>query len=84
MFSCKEASRLYSESLDRRLSLWERLSLRFHLVMCRLCTGHTADLDAIREAARKLGRESSEVPSNHALSDEARQRMKQIVSQRIE
>lgn len=37
MLSCKEVSRLMSQALDRKLTLRERLLLRFHLVMCTAC-----------------------------------------------
>lgn len=37
MLSCKEASRLLSQSLDRKLSWKERLELRFHLFICDMC-----------------------------------------------
>ena len=35
--SCREASRLISESLDRELTLRERWSLRIHTFLCTLC-----------------------------------------------
>ena len=81
MFSCKEAARLSSEAMERKLSFWERLSLRFHLAMCRLCSGHAADLKKIREAARKLGKKTQgdEDFSDIALSDDARRRIKELL-----
>ncbi len=38
MLSCKEASRLMSQALDRKLGVKERLLLRFHLMMCAACS----------------------------------------------
>jgi hypothetical protein len=38
MLSCKEATRLVSEGLDRELPFWQRLALRLHVVMCRACS----------------------------------------------
>jgi len=35
--ACHYASRLASDSLDRPLSLWERLRLKLHLSMCSNC-----------------------------------------------
>ncbi len=35
--SCHYASRLASDSLDRPLSLWERLRLKLHLSICSNC-----------------------------------------------
>ena len=37
MISCKKASRLASEQLERKLSLPERFLLRWHLVYCAGC-----------------------------------------------
>jgi len=37
MISCKEATRLASLQLERKLSLWERLQFRFHLAFCVGC-----------------------------------------------
>ena len=37
MISCKEASRLASQQLERQLTLWERVQFRLHLVICVGC-----------------------------------------------
>ena len=37
MLSCKEAAKLVSEGLDRKLSFRRRMSLRLHVLMCRVC-----------------------------------------------
>ena len=37
MINCKEASRLMSESQDRKLSFSEKMLLYFHLFMCKVC-----------------------------------------------
>jgi len=37
MLSCKEATRLASQAMERRLSWGERLGLRLHLLMCIGC-----------------------------------------------
>ena len=34
MLSCKEATRLVSQGLDRELALGERIALRVHLAIC--------------------------------------------------
>ena len=40
MLSCKDATRMCSEALDRPLGLRERLTLRMHLMMCSGCTNY--------------------------------------------
>ena len=48
--SCKEASRLLSLGLDRRLTLGERTALRLHLALCDACTNVKAQFDFLRRA----------------------------------
>ncbi|HEX5768012.1 MAG TPA: zf-HC2 domain-containing protein [Burkholderiales bacterium] len=52
--SCKEASRLMSQAQDRELSLGERASLKFHLVLCRGCRAFKGQLELLRRAMREL------------------------------
>ncbi len=47
MLSCKEATRLVSERLDRELPFWRRLGLRLHVVMCRGCSRYTRQITAL-------------------------------------
>ncbi len=47
MLSCKEATRLVSEGLDRELPFWRRMSLRFHVVMCRGCSRYKRQITAL-------------------------------------
>ncbi len=47
MLSCKEATRLVSEGLDRELPFWRRMRLRLHVVMCRGCSRYTRQITAL-------------------------------------
>ncbi len=47
MLSCKEATRLVSEGLDRELPFWRRMGLRLHVVMCRGCLRYTRQITAL-------------------------------------
>jgi predicted anti-sigma-YlaC factor YlaD len=53
MLSCREASRLISEKLDRDLGIAERAALRVHLAICEACTRMTRQFDFLRRAARQ-------------------------------
>lgn len=53
--SCKEATRLMSQSQDRELSLGERAALKIHLAMCRGCRAVSEQLEFLRRAVRRLG-----------------------------
>ena len=50
MLTCKEATALVSESLDRRLPIRQRLALRLHLTMCDLCSRYKRHLLFVRNA----------------------------------
>ena len=51
--TCHEISRLVSESMDRELSVRERLGLWMHLKMCKLCAGFAEDMRRIRDVIRE-------------------------------
>ena len=57
--SCMETARLLSESRDRRLSLREKMGLRFHMMMCRMCTVYGQQLATI---SRICGTASERAP----------------------
>ena len=58
MLSCKEATRLVSQGLDRELATGERIALRVHLAICAGCRNVNRQLSFLRRAIRRLaGRE---------------------------
>ena len=54
ILSCKEATHLVSQGLDRRLGLAERLALRLHLAICNGCTNFSKQVQFLRKAMRRL------------------------------
>jgi hypothetical protein len=54
MLSCKEATQLVSQGLDRRLGLCERVALRLHLLICDGCTHFRKQATFLRKAMRRL------------------------------
>ena len=50
--SCKEASKLISEGMDRRLSVTERIRLRLHVSICDACTRFTSQVKFLRSALK--------------------------------
>ena len=48
MASCKEASRLMSEGMNRRLTLLEILVLKIHLLMCGACRQVLKQINGLR------------------------------------
>ena len=78
MLRCREISKLVSESMDRELPLRQRLQVRMHLMMCRLCWGFARQTRLLRRVARenseRLG--PDEGAPEAKLSKEARERIK--------
>lgn len=62
MISCKDVSRLVSASLDRPLTLRERVRLRLHLWMCRNCNNFAEQMNAMHAAMRRLMGGADEPP----------------------
>jgi hypothetical protein len=55
ILNCKEATRLVSQGLDRRLGFAERLALRLHLAICDGCTNFRKQVQFLRRAVQRLG-----------------------------
>jgi hypothetical protein len=78
MPSCKDVSRLVSESMDRDLPFRQRFSMRLHLLMCSLCSRFRRRILFLRDAAHSFAGASAEGErlATVRLSPEARARIK--------
>ncbi len=80
MPSCKEVSRLVSESMETGLPLRRRIGLWMHLRMCRLCKGFAAQLRVIQIAAKQHGESETDMSlADATLPDEARERIRRVM-----
>jgi len=52
--SCKLATRLVSDAMERRLGFFERLRLRLHLSMCRSCNDCKKEMEILHRALLRL------------------------------
>jgi predicted anti-sigma-YlaC factor YlaD len=52
--TCKEAHRLTSERLDRKLSVVEHARRQWHLLICAACRNFDRQMRLIRRAMRQL------------------------------
>jgi hypothetical protein len=55
ILNCREATRLVSQGLDRRLGFAERVALRLHLAICDGCTNFRKQVQFLRRAVQRLG-----------------------------
>jgi len=52
--TCREASRLISEGMDRHLSFMEKVALRLHVSVCDACTRFSSQLAFLRRALERF------------------------------
>ncbi|HFQ91671.1 MAG TPA: zf-HC2 domain-containing protein [Chromatiales bacterium] len=79
MLSCKEVSKLISLSQDRSLSPWERVSVRLHLLACKLCRRYRKQLIFLTRAGRRLRHPPHGLA--YKLPDTARARMERVLAE---
>ena len=75
--TCKQMVAVMSESLERPLSLRERVLLKLHLWVCAWCVWYLEHLHLMRDAVRLRSNEAADdAPSSVSLSAEARERIR--------
>ncbi len=79
---CEEVAPVLSASLDRKLTLRERVVTRLHLLICAGCRRYFQQLLFLREAMHRHAHhfENGQAPDATALSPEARDRLKRALS----
>lgn len=76
MSRCKEITKLISDATERKLSFWQRIDLRLHLILCGLCRRFQANVLALRNfAASEAALEKTK------LSKEAKARIRDAMQQ---
>lgn len=78
LFRCKDITELISQSMDEKLPLRVRLGIKFHLMMCDLCTRYKKQLDLIRRAISKIKNDFETQPPRK-LPDEVKENLKKLV-----
>ena len=74
MLTCKQASKLISQSLDRPLSFSSRMKLRLHLFICDACSRFKQQLNQLRIAVKRAALQTED-DSSIQLSKEAKARI---------
>jgi hypothetical protein len=82
MLSCKDVTRLISESMDQSLPFGKRVGVRLHLLICRFCARYERQLLLIRETIRRLVATEEKPGALHGetLSSEARERIRNALA----
>ena len=78
MLSCKQASQLISQSLDRPLTMRERFALKLHLFVCKYCKRFSQQVQTLRVAIKTVV-SSIESNNNILMSSAAKKRIADMV-----
>jgi hypothetical protein len=73
---CSEITRVISQSLDRKLTFGERVTLKLHLMVCLRCVRYLQQLVMLRNVTRHPSQLNAIEESAPPLTNEARERIK--------
>ncbi len=83
MFNCKEVSRRISESMDHDISLYQRMLIRMHVLMCRYCARFRRQVLFLRELCRSRRWDESAPNTSVHLPPNARERIRQVLKSQL-
>jgi len=80
---CQQTVQVISQSMERELTLSERVLLKLHLWVCMWCQWYMEHLELMRSSLRAEGYETPDAKLELAtvLSDDARERIKQSLKE---
>ncbi len=78
--ACQQIIVKLSNSMERPLSVRERIQVKLHLWVCAWCQWYLEHLRVMRDTARAHADEAPPVVRGATLSDEARERIRQKLS----
>lgn len=76
---CDTTTKTISNAMDEKISLWQRIQVKLHLLICIYCARYRDQILLLRTTVRK-GMEADKAPPATSLSSEARDRMKRRLS----
>jgi len=74
---CDKVSKFVSESMDRELSLVEKVGVRVHLLMCRHCARFAKQLEHMRCVIRKESRNYPRIKLDEDVKIKMKKRLDQ-------
>lgn len=75
--TCQQTVEKLSQSMERELTMRERIDVKLHMWICAWCQWYMEQLQIIRDVARAKGAEPPDLTSGPGLSAEARERIRQ-------
>ncbi|QXD28030.1 hypothetical protein GA003_18835 [Opitutia bacterium ISCC 52] len=81
--SCKDMSRLCSESLDRKLTLGERIRMCMHGWICSWCIDYSDQVQKVNHTVKDEGESLAELKGDR-LSEDCKARMRALLEETAE
>jgi len=81
MGNCREMARLSVKAIDGKLSLTESFSIKFHVMMCKLCRGYSQEVIKIAELARRHSIDI--VDGKSVLGEHRKEKMKAYLQEQL-
>ena len=78
--SCKSVAPLFSYALDRKLTVSERLRMRFHLMLCTACNNYVANLGFMSRVFHHHGEKIERDENTRPMSSDAKDRIKKAMA----
>ena len=80
---CKETAELVSQSLERKLTLLQRIKIHYHLRVCQCCVRYQSQLQKLRTTMTgfREGIEEGTVTPCHCLSERAKEKILQVLEE---
>jgi len=74
--TCQQTVETISQSMERKLTLRERVKVKLYLWICAWCQWYMEHLQVIRDASRAQAAKAPDVMTSATLSNEARERIR--------
>jgi hypothetical protein len=81
MLTCKAVADLASKALDTRLGWRERLGMRMHLLLCRMCPRYIEQLRFLHKVVGMLDAHPEVYEKQPTLPPEARERIRRALEE---
>lgn len=84
MLTCEKASWFIEKNSQDRLTLWERMRLQTHLIVCRFCRLFNQQSRFIDKQLHHLINDPADLSSGPVLDDASKARLEKTVQQQLE
>lgn len=78
--SCRDVSRLVSESCERKLTLKERMGIKFKRMLCFYTDRYVTHIEMMNKELKAQGDQCSEKAVSECMSEERKAKLKEMMN----